>query len=89
MWVAVNKDNTEICVEDKPSRVGFNDGTHSAWRDVGNWFSANDLLDHRFWRQVSGNYIELPKGTIKKLTGKELTWEDEPLEITHYDMDSK
>lgn len=25
--------------------------------------------------------IELPKGTIKVLTGKELTWDDEPIEI--------
>lgn len=25
--------------------------------------------------------IPLPKGTIKKLTGRELTWEDEPVEL--------
>ena len=25
--------------------------------------------------------IELPKGTIKKLIGHELTWEDEPVEL--------
>lgn len=25
--------------------------------------------------------IELPKGTIKKLIGKDLTWEDDPVEI--------
>lgn len=25
--------------------------------------------------------IELPKGTIKKLIGRDLTWEDEPVEI--------
>lgn len=25
--------------------------------------------------------IELPKGSIKKLIGRELTWEDEPVEI--------
>ena len=28
-----------------------------------------------------GNYIELPKGTIKKLIGRELTWNDEPVEL--------
>lgn len=28
-----------------------------------------------------GNCIELPKGSIKKLIGKELTWSDEPVEL--------
>lgn len=27
-------------------------------------------------------FVELPKGTIKKLTGRELTWEDEPVCLT-------
>lgn len=26
-------------------------------------------------------YIELPKGSIKKLIGRELKWEDEPVEL--------
>lgn len=26
-------------------------------------------------------YIELPKGTIKKLIGRELSWNDEPVEL--------
>ena len=26
-------------------------------------------------------YIDLPKGTIKKIIGRELTWEDEPVEL--------
>lgn len=29
----------------------------------------------------AAHIIELPKGTIKVLTGKELTWDDEPIEI--------
>ena len=28
-----------------------------------------------------GNGIELPEGSIKKLIGKELTWNDEPVEL--------
>ena len=28
-----------------------------------------------------GNYIELPKGSIKKLIGRKLTWNDNPVEI--------
>lgn len=27
------------------------------------------------------DYVELPKGTIKKLIGRELSWEDEPVEL--------
>lgn len=33
-----------------------------------------------FWFNFDCN-IELPKGSIKKLIGKELTWDDEPFEI--------
>ena len=28
-----------------------------------------------------GKYVELPKGSIKKLIGNPLTWDDEPVEI--------
>ena len=28
-----------------------------------------------------GNYIELPKGSIEKLIGKKLTWNDEPVKL--------
>ncbi len=27
------------------------------------------------------DFVELPKGSIKKLIGRELTWEDEPIEL--------
>lgn len=36
------------------------------------------------WRDVYGEsctLIEIPKGTIKTLIGKEMTWEDEPYEM--------
>lgn len=26
-------------------------------------------------------YVNLPKGSIKKLIGRELTWDDEPVEL--------
>lgn len=39
------------------------------------WIIAHDDL-------ISGeDYFELPKGSIRKLIGRELTWEDEPVEI--------
>ena len=27
------------------------------------------------------DYVELPKGSIKKLIGRELSWDDEPVEL--------
>ena len=30
---------------------------------------------------ISAYYIDLPKGSIKKLIGKDLTWNDEPVKI--------
>lgn len=35
------------------------------------------VFDPEYWC----NCVELPKGTIKKLLGYELTWEDEPVEL--------
>lgn len=31
--------------------------------------------------RMYGSYIELSKGSIKKLIGRELTWNDEPVEL--------
>lgn len=28
-----------------------------------------------------GEYVNLPQGSIKKLIGRDLTWEDEPVEL--------
>ena len=41
-----------------------------------------DFFEWIGWRYVYGEsctLISLPKGTIKKLIGKEMTWEDEPI----------
>ena len=32
------------------------------------------------WVTVS-NYVELPRGSIAKLIGRKLTWDDEPVEL--------
>lgn len=35
-----------------------------------------------YWRLSKGwRYCELPPGSIAKLIGRELTWEDEPVEL--------
>ena len=37
---------------------------------------------YRVWRTaVWNNAVKLPKGSIKKLIGKELTWSDEPVKL--------
>ena len=33
------------------------------------------------WLVSDGNYMELPKGSIKALIGRELSWNDEPVEL--------
>lgn len=38
------------------------------------------LIEFGYWTSDE-DFIELPKGSIKKLIGRTLTWEDEPVEI--------
>ena len=43
----------------------------------------NELLYYGFWAGIDeeAQSVELPKGSIEKLIGKKLTWEDEPVEL--------
>ena len=67
-WVAVSKAGTELISPVKPVK----DGT---------WWSCVEEIS------IEGEYgdvemsIELPKGSIKKLIGRELTFGDEPVEL--------
>jgi hypothetical protein len=39
------------------------------------------------WENTDGEtctLISVPKGTIKKLIGREMTWEDEPIDLAEY-----
>lgn len=45
---------------------------------------VRDFFEWEGWEDVYGDsctLILVPKGTIKKLIGRDLTWEDEPVEI--------
>lgn len=64
-WLAVDEDGTETVYRDKP--VKFQKPHYN-----GIW-SPEDC-DHEF-------YVELPKGTIERLIGKVLTFNDEPVEL--------
>lgn len=36
----------------------------------------------KYWHNVNGDStISLPSGTIEKLIGRQLTWEDDPVEL--------
>ena len=39
-------------------------------------------FEHKVWKSDDfAQCVYLPKGSIKKLIGRELTWDDEPVEI--------
>ncbi len=57
-------------------------------KDGSEWiFNNNPYRDlmRGIWRRTVRNdnssYIQLPAGSIRKLIGRELTWEDEPVEL--------
>lgn len=74
MWLVVNKDGTEYAFNNKPSKV-FN-------RSVGElpyWAEPTKYSDENYYEYEG---TEMPEGSIKKLIGRKLTWEDEPYEYT-------
>lgn len=66
-WVAVDSLNQELIFRNEPFRDTDTDYmvTYHGWLD-----------------EIRNSWgIELPKGSIKKLIGRDLTWEDEPVEL--------
>lgn len=74
MWLAVNKDGTECTFNNKPSKV-----FHRYVGELPYWAEPINYSDENY-SEYEGT--EMPIGTIKKLIGRELTWEDEPYEYT-------
>lgn len=46
-------------------------------------FQECPIRDGIFWKPIDENYtvIVLPGGTIEKIIGRKLTWDDDPVEI--------
>ena len=47
-------------------------------------YSGKPVRCHEYERwqpKMTFGWVELPKGSIEKLIGKKLTWEDEPVEL--------
>lgn len=45
---------------------------------------AGDCVEHNYWLpqdKYGAHGFQLPKGSIKKLIGKELSWSDGPVEL--------
>lgn len=93
--VGVNKDGTEIICERELTRfIPGNPITHAVC-------SVKVLMDNKpCWipkveNSECGTYglivnlVTLPKGSIKRLIGRELTWEDECVIIEDYERDTK
>ena len=41
----------------------------------------DDIIDRYWIDDKYCSYLNLPKGSIKKLIGRELTWDNEPVEL--------
>lgn len=56
------------------------DGTEAIYDECPRRRENREIWDFIFLDD-GRNIIELPSGSIKKLIGRELSWEDEPVEI--------
>lgn len=65
-YVAVDKNGQECIYEGYPER----DNTLGAWFPSASPYAEDDPC-----------YIELPEGSIEKLIGRKLTWEDDAVEL--------
>ena len=66
-WLAVNKDESEVIFNEYPFNC-------MCGMEADEWLCQDQHGENL-------GTVFLPKGTIKKLIGRELTWEDEPVEI--------
>lgn len=73
IWLCVDGDGNEYIADEKPIR----------------WIEhPNNNLYHEWWTRGDEDdiIIEIPRGTIKRLIGKELTWDDEPFKLDKYSL---
>ena len=70
-WLGTNKNGTETISPGKPERSYWNGGE---------WCYEEEV----YVESETGTEcltIEIPSGSIEKLIGRKLTWDDEPVEI--------
>lgn len=61
-----------VAVDKDGSETMFTDKPCRAFDDIEYCF---------YWDTSSGVFISIPKGTIRKLIGRDLSWEDEPVKL--------
>ena len=49
--------------------------------EIENIFDEKPFRKHNEWYPSESEFVQLPRGSIEKLIGKKLTWEDEPVEL--------
>ena len=71
-WVAVDSLNRELIFRNEP------------FRDI----DTDYMVTYHGWfdRNMNSWGVELPKGSIKKLIGRDLTWSDELVELKEEDI---
>ena len=70
-WVAVDAHSGEYIFQNKPKR------DDNWWVDpIYESFDGLGELEYHYYSD-----IKLPKGSIKKLIGRDLTWQDDPVEL--------
>lgn len=84
--VAVNRDGTEIIGENLVR--AYYEGRYKSLVVEGDYFNMDDSRYTDYvtpWQNECGGWdnisIELPNGTIEKIIGRTLTFEDGPIEI--------
>ena len=80
-WLAVDYDGRESIFASHPIRSNIYDDEMSI---LGNPFGDLECKTKELkWliNDYPDDKITLPKGTIKKLIGRELSWSDEPVEL--------
>ena len=75
-WVAINGKNT-LCESEQFSEYIF-DEKPIRWIDL-----DDGIMNWEKWSPSSEDsyYVTVPKGTIEKLLGYELTWKDDPVNL--------
>lgn len=86
-FVCVNKNGDELISNTKPfkaedaiySLIKVND-QYKMYKEkcVGHWANS---FSNGYFNVPKFNGVVLPKGTIKKLIGRDLSWNDEPVEL--------
>lgn len=65
-WVAVDYENNEFIYDYHPIDLRY---------------KRNGVFHQTWFPDEESVEIKLPKGSIEKLIGRKLTWEDEPVEL--------